>query len=180
MTAMPPAKRSFVARFRYSLRALLIVLAVCGLVFGLWKRETRRHERELRAVSQMRSFGVNVDYRQRAPQWLRYALGDQAAEAFETVEGISFPPDGVCIHNGDTIATLLGIDDGELAGLRASLETLPNLKSLNLSGTRITDAAIEHVTNLAALRELDVSGTNVSEKRIEVLCREHPQLLVKK
>jgi hypothetical protein len=43
------------------------------------------------------------------------------------------------------------------------LAVLPYLRELNLTGTRVTDAGLEHLTGLAQLHELTLTDTQVTE-----------------
>ena len=137
-------------RFRYSLRTLLVVVTLVGVVLGVW---VQRAERQRRAVAAMREDGGKVMYdyeesRPRAvngdlpgPDWLCRLLG---VDYFANVTHAH-------LSRSATDATLSHLGD------------LTSLKSLWLDGTQVTDTGLAHLTGLARLQELDLSGTQVTD-----------------
>ncbi len=61
------------------------------------------------------------------------------------------------------------LTDADLETLSGHLETLPDLKELDLDGTRVTDAWLEHLKGLANLRALNLSNTQVSDAGLQHL-----------
>jgi hypothetical protein len=61
------------------------------------------------------------------------------------------------------------IGDEQLASLSQSLEQLPDLGMLDLTGTRVSDAGLAHIQSLSQLKVLDLSGTKVSDAGLERL-----------
>ena len=62
------------------------------------------------------------------------------------------------------------------AGVQIITEECPNLRSLDLSNTRITDASAKHLERLTELRNLEVSNTLLSKERFQELRRALPKL----
>jgi Leucine-rich repeat (LRR) protein len=57
------------------------------------------------------------------------------------------------------------IDDAQIA----HIETLTNLKTLNLECTQITDDAVAHLRNMKRLERLDIHKTKVSDASLTYL-----------
>ena len=66
--------------------------------------------------------------------------------------------------------------DAELAVLAKRMENLPNLDTLVLRGSRVTDAGLKQLTGLKQLRSLTLIGTRVTEKGKSDLTRLLPNL----
>jgi len=58
------------------------------------------------------------------------------------------------------------------------LKGLTELKSLDLSGTGVTDAGLEIVKGLASLQSLDLNGTKVTKAAVAELKKSRPSLTV--
>jgi hypothetical protein len=59
------------------------------------------------------------------------------------------------------------------------LKALTQLLSLDLKGTKITDAGLEHLKGLDNLFELDLLETDVTDEGIKMLLRELPKCRVR-
>jgi hypothetical protein len=89
--------------------------------------------------------------------WLRRSFGDDFAVVADKVTGLEFHGPAV---NDDTLSWL-GSHRTSLAGL----------KSLDVSGTAITNAGIQHTAAFPGLTELDVSDTKITGPGLFVLTR---------
>lgn len=89
--------------------------------------------------------------------WLRRSFGDDFSVVAEKVTGIDF--------SGPTV------DDNTLSWLGSHRAALTSLKSLNLSGSAITDAGLQHVAAYPNLQKLDLSDTAVTGAGLYVLRR---------
>ncbi|MHB1560489.1 MAG: tetratricopeptide repeat protein [Isosphaeraceae bacterium] len=69
---------------------------------------------------------------------------------------------------------LRGVSDAGLAHIR----NLVNLRSLSLSGDRITDAGLEHLAGLDSLESLRIRGTKVTAKGLDRLHKQRPVLTI--
>jgi len=143
MIARFTSHRSLRLRLRFSLRTLLLVMAVCGAVCGLW---VNRAEKQRRAVSAVRAAGGQVLYDFQAagdeapfPAWLSKVLPDDYLADAHTVW---LPPSA---KNEDLRPV------GELTKLRRVL----------LGGTSIGEAGLSHLTALQELEELFLDGYRV-------------------
>jgi hypothetical protein len=87
--------------------------------------------------------------------WLRRSFGDDFSQVAEKVNGIE-------LHGP-------GVNDVTLSWLGSHRTSLASLKSLDLSGSSITDAGLQHVAAFPALRELDLSRTGVTSAGLVVL-----------
>lgn len=144
---------------------------------------TQRVQRQRQAVSRIVGYGghVNYDYQfdgagkfrrdafgnalrdlePAGPRWLRKLLGD---DYFQT-------PVKVWLESEEGV----GFIDAELESLAPSLESLPNMKSLSLVGSPITDQGLVHLRGLSQLVELDCRGTKVTDQGIESLQQHLPR-----
>src|ERR1700686_4232221 len=136
----PKRKRRW---FQFSLRSLMIVVTLlavlCGYVAWLGKKRIERKRKECEAVTAIVRLGGGVGYHDEkvtsakppGPDWLRNLFGETF---FSEVEWVDF--------SGDDRLT-----DAGLVNLRA----LPQLKSLDLSFTKTTDAGLEPLDGLTEL-----------------------------
>ena len=135
--------------FRFSLKALLIVITLTAILLGNWTYRARQQER---AVQSLVSLGgqVTYDYQSRGakesrwPKWLRASLGE---DYFRTVEAVHF---GGFFRGGQQNS----ISDREVR----ILSDLPRLKEVSLSGTDVTTEGLEFVRSLNRLESLDLGS----------------------
>jgi hypothetical protein len=136
----PPKRR----RFQFRLRTLLIFTAILGICFGLLGRKVGRKQNEDRAVETIRKLGGTVFYSYQqdkvnkdmwhqteeadGPAWLRWALGNNFFSEIELV---------VFWH--------ANIGDPELESLKDSLKEFPQLRHLDLQGTKVTDSELARI-----------------------------------
>ena len=130
--------------FRYSLRTLLIVVAIFCIIAGT---VVKRANDQKAAVAAIRDLGGRIAYANQfsdveplAPEWLRKLLGD---DYFFRV--------GVVIFMGPTI------NDGNFA----SIKRLPDVSWLTVSGTEVTDAGLVHLEGMTNLHMLTFGPTKI-------------------
>lgn len=61
------------------------------------------------------------------------------------------------------------LSDQDIPEVVAAMRSVPSVKYLELSGTRITDAGVQALTELSQLWSLDLSNTNVSDAGVRIL-----------
>lgn len=71
-------------------------------------------------------------------------------------------------------------DDSDLAELVPMLKSFPNLRTLRLRGTSVSDDGLKELQHVKTLRLLDVKNTRVSERGIAVLQDALPRLTIEK
>jgi internalin A len=166
--------------FQFSLRSLLLFVAVAGVFFG-WlgtglqrARKNRQAEAELHRVeAEIRSHGGSIVYENaEGPNWLEKLLGDPGVLDVQTV-AIHQATDADLKHLKDLAGMShsweldlcrFGVNSGYLtdAGLK-HLKGLTGLRNLNLIGQlKITDAGLEHLKGLTSLRALRLENTVVT------------------
>ena len=145
--------------FQFSLRTLLIVIAIVAIPCAWLGSKIERKRKEREAVAAIEALGGYVWYNYQAaapggppwaspaepygPAWLRSFLGD---DFFSEVTGVSLQD--------------ANVSDADLV----NLEGLSHLESLNLvDRIRITDAGLIDIRGLAQLKMLDLQRTNVSD-----------------
>ena len=153
--------RFFVAayrrRFQFSLRTLLILVAVVSLGLGLLVKplnECRRKQAELRAFE------------------LANRLGGQVAEdgwADIRFDGIRL--DGVDLQDLDGYPGFrLGLTNTSVSEeVVTHLRVLRNLKYLDLSGSKVDDAALVRLKGLPSLRGLILMNTSITDDSLRHL-----------
>jgi Leucine-rich repeat (LRR) protein len=155
----PPAVKPARRWFQFSLRSLLVFVALisvaCAWLHSSWERARRQRA----AVEALASSGmIRYDYEPdasgqerscgglSAPTWLRRLLGD----------------DFFC----DVVIVCSGQGDDQLQHLAA----FGHLRRLTLAGGgRVTDAGLEYVKDLSRLQELTISGTNITDAGLKYL-----------
>lgn len=107
----------------------------------------------------------------RGPGWLRQWIGEKWMECVDEPEHVVFWCDEATLLRrsrfGGIVVATTGplIDDSALACVLG----LPNLKSLDLAFSNVSDAGIKHVCRLHNLEELRLEGTDVSDLSIPIL-----------
>jgi hypothetical protein len=157
-------KRRF---FQYSLRTLLLAMAVVAGVFGWWLHRARSHAR---AVAAIRSAGGMVlceynvrqagpwDFRAESPtpKWLRRLVGEDGLSTVVIVElgGIQVDWKSMTFRRprGD-------VTDADLA----PLGTFKKLRHLGIRSERVTDEGLAPLQELTAMETLSIQCPKVSD-----------------
>lgn len=192
-------------RFRFSLRMLLLAVAVCGAAFG-WLgaivRHTVEQERAVRAIERLRCV---ICFESKTPRWLQKLLGiDPFAKVTSVLTyGENFSDAAFTNLQGFVHVRLLTLGDANISdeGLRrlrdfkelqylglertpisdaglAHLEGLTRLQRLQLTDTQITDAGLAHLRGLRQLGELNLAGTKVTDAGCQELQAAIPDLRI--
>lgn len=167
--------------FRFSVRMLLLVMAVMAVALALTM--SRLHGRKA-AVASIHAIGGTMGVSIGGPEWLRNLIGDD--ECFYEPQRISLGP--IAKDNPPLDDELLAsvanslLAFGELraldirrsavtdksAPLLAKLDTLTHLR---LSDTQITDDAIPYINQLPNLQSLMLANTRLTDACIDDLVR---------
>lgn len=155
--AAPKSKRRW---FQYSLWTLLIVITLCAVSCSWLALKLRQARRQRETVAAIEKLGGNVRYdewfgrdsdqstRTPAPAWLYNLLGDGF---FRTVTVVDF--------RGNAIG------DVDLAYLKS----LPQLQSVLVSNTFVTDKGLVHLRDLPNVLNIDLSSLEVTDAGLECL-----------
>jgi hypothetical protein len=155
--AAPKSKRCW---FQYSLRTLLIVVTLCAVSCSWLAVKLRQARRQRETVAAIEKLGGSVRYdewfglegdqsnRSPGPAWLHDWLGD---DFFRTVTVVDFR--GNAIGNEDL----------------AYLKSFPQLQSVLVGSTFVTDEGLVHLRDLPALANLDLGSLNVTDTGLECL-----------
>lgn len=160
------------SRLRFSMRGLLLIVTVAGLLFAT--RSTHPH-RQRRAVDSIRRLGGTVVHAARFKSeeitlsgqmigtWQRQILGEQHFHVREIdLSGSSVSDADLMRLKSLTVVRSLSLRragiDGR--GLRV-LNVMPRIEHLDLERTRVTDSSLAHLRGLTNLRTLSLSGTPV-------------------
>lgn len=130
-------------RLQFTLGSLLALMILTSAALSLWVRGPMARRRVVAAIEA--SGGGRVRYASRAPEWIVQVLGSWARGFFDEVDSID-------LHDPA---------DADLARLAA----FTRLRSLQVSGNRISDKGLEAIAQLTSLEELalslDVRGSPV-------------------
>jgi hypothetical protein len=153
--AMKNSAPSKFARGRYqlNLRSLVPFVTVACLVFGCAIWYLRPVVAFNKAAYQMRELAAPAP---KGNPW----LGPFMTTEVDYSEMATRLPENLLPHVAES-----------LAGVSRHLETLPNLRVLNLRRLPIDDDDLQHLQALTDLEELDLRGTQVTEEGVEKLQR---------
>ena len=107
----------------------------------------------------------------------------RAAQPFRELGGHVVAPGGdgaeVLIAGGAAIRTIslrnTNVSDTDLKELQLHLESFPNLFTVDLSNTQITDVGLDCLHGVSNLFYLDVRGTQVTTQGIDALKKTFPK-----
>lgn len=137
--------------FQFTLGSLLALTFLTSVALSLWVRGPMARRRVLAAIEA--GGGGRVRYASRAPEWIVQLLGSPARGFFDEVETLD----------------LYDPADADLAPLAA----FTRLRSLQVSGNRISDKGLEAIARLPSLEDLslalDVRGSPVLGRPVSAL-----------
>lgn len=158
-------------RFQFTLRTLLVVVAVGGVLGGWVGSGLREQWRQQAAAGELEKVG-GVCWWDGRPQWLEKVLGRYC---FQSVISVRFKSTQVTDAGLEHLQGLgqlevLYLDGTKItdAGL-AHLSGLSQLAHLALDNTKVTDAGLKYLAGLSRLTYLQLSGTKVSEEGASAL-----------
>jgi hypothetical protein len=147
--------RTVILRFRYRLWTLLVVLAAISLSLGWWAAGAHRQRR---AVARLEQLDATVAHRNE--------MGKRYPKLFNKLRtwiGRDFFDDVVVIQFRNPKI----IRDADLQPLR----DLPDVETLWLHETQLTDAGMAHLAHLARLKELVIYSTQVTDNGFRHLAK---------
>jgi hypothetical protein len=169
--------------FQISLRTLLFLFLLSGVLFGLIGPRLHYARQQKEAVIAIVGLGGVVTYDngkrrmpgvtavpmglRRPPAWLLRLLGE---DFFVSAVEIDFGGKKITNANLDHLEPLAHLQSLNLASTAitdpglAKLKTLRRLEVLEIDNTSVTDVGLVHLSDLRKLRELDVRSTRVTEK----------------
>ena len=162
-------KASKLGRWQFSLRTLLVAVAVLGIGFGWLGMKLNTVRQQRRAAVEIGKLGGSVRFE-----------GD-------------FSPNVVKVYLHNTQVTDAGLK--ELAGLTQlqtlyltgtkvtdaglkELAGLTRLQWLNLQGTKVTDEGLKELAGLKQLHMLFLDGTQVTDAGVQELQKALPKVLI--
>ena len=155
-------------RIRYGLRTLLLSTICAAIVAAVICEKVSIAYRERRAISKLRTLEALIVYgeaNQTPHNPITFGQGNA-----ERLENRLTPDSGVArqvyflsflSRYSNTI--YIGVDD------LAVLQSLPELDTLVLSGTNVTDSHLRHIVDLPNLRDLRLCRTQVSDSGVGLL-----------
>lgn len=189
-----------VARIRFTLRNLAIVLALISIPLAQTGMVIREGVRRESAIARLRRAGFNIQaYETTFLSRFRWLFGRELRTEARSIEGSGRELDIAVLR--DEIVKLptlfsISIDNARLDDdSLAFLGQLPNLRkiaftrcevsglglqfvanpekltSLNLSSSKVTRSGIETITRFEQLRDINLSGTDIGDAEIEELSK---------
>jgi len=158
----------------------LLLVTCLAVGFAFWSWTWRRHQQEEAAVAAIdaKYSWVFFDRETRAPDWVVQVLGDEHCRMFRTVKRVRFVGEPLSIRIASPPGTIGRVADEHLAEIVPHLAAMPNLVSLELEGSLITDAGLDEVATLRHLESLDVEYTKVTDEGVARLRARLPALQV--
>jgi hypothetical protein len=170
----PPYKRRW---YQYSLRSLFVFTTVCAIACSWLAVKRQQAERQRAAVEMVKSWGWAVAYDYDVDEDGGFTGADPPGpEWLRKIVGVDFLAHPVLLETPDRdgVAHEMPVEhrttDAELRQL-ASLAPLSQVRSLDLCGSRITDAGLRHLAGMTKLRELDLGSTEITDAGLAHLAR---------
>jgi len=138
--------------FRFSLRATIGLIAVCGILLAF---VTRPAQQRKRAIADIRAAGGTIQFH----------IGS-AGSWIDKIVGKTLGPDAVARVFTVSLRNAK-VDGNVLVCFRA----LPELKELDLEGAQVSDGGLEHLRSLEELRSLMLGGTAISDAGLAKLAQ---------
>jgi hypothetical protein len=166
---------------RFTLRALLVLVAVLAIPLAAWVNEAHRQRRAVDVIQRLGgrvAYGHQIDSKRRpvnakppGPDWLRRILWD---EYFVTVVGVTLYGDQAVDVNLELVRQL---KDLQLLAAWAS-QTDPSRKVLlgPTPGAGITDNGLARLTVLTDLRHISLADNEITDAGLEHL-KSFPKLV---
>ena len=161
-------------RFRFTIRSLLLVTALVGVLLAIREPAVRKYGAQQAAAEKLRAVGARITVEPIRPAPLRWlvANGDLGPITTVRLEG--------CRQPGDSLAALADLPDLQRLYLPNSAVTddhlqhvagLTGIRRLALWRTQITARGFRHLAGLENLELLDIHGSRVSEEALPHLAR---------
>jgi len=148
-------------RFQFSLKSLWVLMTVlCGLLGAFWHFVIAPAERQRGAAQMVEGLGGAIH---RGSPYEDYWIDRQLRKML--------PRDYLDSAYGVALDSSLA-EDQDIA----RLESLNQLSTVYLRGTRLTDASAHHLRGLKQLHILELSGTGLTDAGFKELC-DLPQLI---
>jgi len=143
--------------YQFSLRTLLIAMAVLSVLLGLWMLSIARAERQRRAVRAVDRLGGSARY-------ANVPVGE--SWLITQLRKTSIPRD----YFDPVVEISLGNTQCSDADLR-QFSRLSKLQYLQLNNTEVTDAGLLHISGLTKLERLELAHTSVTSSGLAHLQR---------
>lgn len=173
-----PVKR----RFRFTLRKLLIAVGICGVVLGIATTtfkivqfKSREHDGQVLigkfgGVWSLRSARIYAATGKMPTGWFFRTFSNPVEQVNLSSE--SWPNEELRKKGRQQRL----VTDNELADLH---RYFPELRSIDLHGTSVSDEGLVHIVKLKGLQEIDLRNTHVTANGIEKLQNALPDSIVR-
>jgi hypothetical protein len=188
----PPKRRRWL---QFGMRSLLVAITLVAIPLGVIVNRAERQRRAVERIESLggtvwydyqysidptglRSFKINVE----PTNWLsaRRWLGNHYFDTAWHIQAVAMRP--ITDSNGEylwlgpaPVPTDFSQDPAQAID---AVGQLRNLRSLNFSHSRMTDADLEHLLQLSSLERLELDGTEVTAAGLSRLLRSLTQLKI--
>jgi hypothetical protein len=159
----------FRRQFQFGIRMLLLLTLTAALPCSWLATEMRAATSQKAAVEKLRELGASVYY-----SWTIDADGDWMLDANGTPLERPLGPEPLWLRGtmgedffADVYHVRLFCERDRSSAVLSNLRSLPQLRRLELGGSRESPPPIESLAGLTELRILDLSGTEISDSAIE-------------
>jgi hypothetical protein len=164
--------------YRYSVRGLLVFVAVVALFLGTLTNRAKRQQHAVQAIEadygrvmydfqETRKDYFDTRARNNAPAWLISALG---VDYFNSVVLVDLDSPKVTNSTLDHLSALPGLKTLHISNASISSDGLGKLKGLNslqtltLNTDGIDDSALKYISKLPSLKTLELHGAHISDQ----------------
>lgn len=173
-------------RPRFTLRALLLLVALASVGFALVATRLDHHRRQRRLAAELEASGATATLVNAAPGWftrlpsgLQRISDEHTFAQVDNIDLVGVPLDerllatlAACTELRYLDLSYSTITDEQLA----CLGTMQQLRVLNLANTKITDRSIHTLQACETLLDLDISGTAITAAAVANLQAALPHL----
>jgi hypothetical protein len=148
-------------KLRFSLKALMVGIALCAAPMAVWRLYVMSYQAELRTITRIRALGEykgQVYTEPRGQYLFRQLFGDRLSQRAVSVHLFSEE-----------------VDDG---WIKEYLSGLRHVEILNINSPNVTDEGLSHLVDLKRLQRLCLVRSRVTERGVEELRRAIPGLKI--
>ena len=143
---------------QFSLRTLLVVMTVVGVLLSVAVKRVRNRRAAIRAIDELGgTYGVHIS----GPKWLRSRISDE--KYLYDASRVSLGP------QNQGYDPQRPFTDDELERIVDHLNAFPSFHYLDLVGSHVTDSGLRHLHRLRNLDRLRLNHTAISDAGLEHL-----------
>ncbi len=169
------------ARLRFSLKTLLVVVGLISVLLACLGRPLSVYVKERIVVNRLIARGGNVEYEGWRVAWVWLPIVDEetigelnrlgmlrtlACTQGRSKEGNKWACLAACRNIEELVLFQANVGDDDLEYVAA----LPQLRSLGLGYTHVTDAGVARLRGVSSLEVIDLEGTAITGRCVRDVC----------